>query len=175
MRVVDQGEDGAILEDDRGNRVYAHDWEQAGPDEPGENDSRIPMRKPLVDGVEVFAKALKDRPGLTLQPVMDRHGRQTKWWKRSGQKLAGSEDRPFDQAPSGKADDHIRFRTVDGEVSGTIIGTPGKDGAHVQGDDGKEHKVLWDDVVGDSKGDAKKAASMARRLPPNRHPGIPGR
>jgi hypothetical protein len=133
------------------------------------------MRKALVDGVEVFAKALKDRPGLTLQPVMDRDGRQTKRWTRSGQKLAGSEDRPLDQAPSGKADDHIRFRTVDGEVSGTIIGTPGKDGAHVQGDDGKEHKVLWTMSSEIQRATRRRRPAWQGRLPPNRHPGIPGR
>ena len=73
MRVVDHGDDGAILEDERGKRIYAHGWEEPDQRQPGANNTQVPMaERPRADDpmrkaivlfgeVAVFAKRFEGR------------------------------------------------------------------------------------------------------------------
>lgn len=159
MKVVDAGEDGAILEDEGGRRVFAHGWE-----EPDQGDNLVdmdekprepgPMKKSILTILlfgsgEVMAKALKNAPGLSLQSVTDKKGNQTKRWKKTGEKPKG-EPRP-------KAGDHVTFKTPEFEGPGEIVGKPGKHGVQIRDGAGKVHPVGWDKITGKAKA-PKKAA-----------------
>ena len=123
VKVVDQGEDGMIVEAQGGQRRYVHD-----PIEPPKEDRPLRKAMPvalLFTSPEELAKALKNKPGLTLQTVTDKAGHQTKRWKRS----AG------DRGPCAPAA---------GPMDGRVVGQPGEHGAHVQTDTGETHQVPWD-------------------------------
>lgn len=160
--VVDQGEDGMIVEDEKGQRRYLRNVLDAQDDEV--------MTKSLSDGrkVVLFMKAggsIVNRPGLTRKQIVDRTGRkQTKW-------VRAQDEQPKDrqrakpevgsQAGYGthnlEAGDTVRFRAGDYEGTGEIVGNPGADGAHVKDASGRVHQVRWSEITGhDDKGGAAK-------------------
>jgi hypothetical protein len=170
MRVAVAGEDGAILEDDGGQRVYAHGWEEPGARDASENDERIPVGQmakaaPIVfltGDAELLAKAIRNSPGLSLQSVTDKRGRQGKRWKKTAPDKKGERRAAAPKPASGgkkppryDAGDTVKFSTEEGEVSGEVVGKPGKHGAHVRDKSGKVHKVRWDVMSG--RGDPKPA------------------
>jgi hypothetical protein len=157
MRVVDRGEDGAILEDTKGRRVYAHGWEEPTAKDPGENNTPVPMtaRPRIADeeemhkasptvilfggDAEVFAKAIKNAPGLALRDVTDKKGRQTKRWT----KVAPDQPRGPHNVKHG---DHVKFKMGTFAGKGRVHAA-GKDGATVHDGDGREHTPRWHEVT----------------------------
>ncbi len=88
VKVVDQGEDGAIVEDDKGNRFYLKSADEGG----GEKDE--PMHKSMKAGavVALFIKALAPgRTGLTLKDTHDQTGHSVKRWMKNGEDPAAEE------------------------------------------------------------------------------------
>ena len=126
VKVVDQGEDGMIVEDRSGGRRFVHD-----PLEPP-REQMVKSCRPVVllfGEPELLVKAgMKGRPGLHLESITDKAGHQTKRWK-AGDKVAFTH-------PTGGHPTH-----------GEVVGEPGKDGAHVkEHGTGAVHPVLHKDL-----------------------------
>jgi len=168
-RVVDQGAEGALVEDARGRRRYV-----AGelptelatqPTKPAAAKPAAPKDDPLLDGLDDMRKAqameldgpilflkasamagqhVANRPGLVLKDVTDRMGHRTKRWSRS------TKDQPQPrrqaQAPM-RHGDRVRFRHGEVEGAGKIVAS-GRDGVTVQDDAGREHQVRHEHLAG---------------------------
>lgn len=160
--VVDEGEDGLIVEDASGKRRYLNIAPDAREDK---------MIVKAMDGnrLVLFAKAggIKNRPGLSQKDITDKNGNHSKHWVRT------SADQPAPKQPSGGDQeagasagygthnlgkgDRVSFKAGEFEGSGEIVGEPGADGAHVKDESGREHKVRWDEITGhDDKHGADK-------------------
>lgn len=173
VKVVDQGEDGMLVEDRAGKRRFISDV--IGAEEPGVKPMAKSLRI-LIMGTtpELMAKALgrdvKGRPGLALQNVTDRAGHSTKRWKKTGaqphkerERAAGGDDKAGSDRGYGThnldAGDSVSFKigTLAGE--GEIVST-GPKGATVRDKEGHPHKVTWDQVASHKPHpDKKKAAA----------------
>lgn len=107
-------------------------------------------------GLVLFAKADKvaNRPGLALQDVQTKDGKQTKRWVRTDKsKPAGKERGGHPPAPEGehprghedKVGQHVTFALEGAKKpgSGKVVAT-GKDGLTVESVGGKREKVKWD-------------------------------
>lgn len=149
-RVVDDGDDGLIVQDGDGRRRYVHD--------PDTGDE--PIRKSYLPAVLLFGgdvmKAIKNGPGLSLQPVTDKSGRQTKRWMRTSKPVP--KERQHAPADTGARRGYGTHNlSIGGQVSfkmgtlagdGKIVGMHGDDGAHVEDSAGRQHKVLWHEITG---------------------------
>jgi predicted ABC-type ATPase len=161
--VIDEGEDGVIVEDANGKRRFINIAPDAREDK---------MIVKALDGhrLVLFAKSdgdIKNRPGLSQKDITDSKGRHQKHWVRT------SPDQPAPAKPGAQDDesgassgygthnlqagDRINFKAGNFEGAGEIVGTPGADGAHVKDDSGREHEISWSEVTGhDDKGGAEK-------------------
>jgi len=171
-KVVDEGEDGMLVEDEDGRRRYIHDPVPAEPRSPA------PLRKSHTPAVLFFgqhdalAKAIANAPGLALRDTTDRTGKHTKRWMRTApdqkavKRPAKAKPRPEARVPAherpltGGANQNkhppgakVTFKIGDLEGAGEVVGTPGEHGAHVRDSSGHEHKVLWSQM---SRGDTAK-------------------
>jgi predicted ABC-type ATPase len=163
--VVDQGEDGMIAQEPSGRRRYIQD-----PDVPQETEVRKAMPQFLIFGDgDVLMKAIKNGPGLSLQSVTDKSGTQTKRWKKN------SKDAPKDKPGAKPAEagaaagygthdigrgDTVTFDAGDFKGKGTVVGKPGKQGAHVKDSAGRLHTVHWHEITKfEPKGGKKKPAA----------------
>lgn len=159
--VVDQGEDGMIVEDANGTRRFV-----AIPNEAREDGL---VMKTLSDGRQVlFLKAgpIKNRPGLTQKKIVDKTGRQQTKYVRVNKDEGGKRERAAPEQEAGaaqgygthnlQAGDTVSFAAGDFKGSGTIVGTPGKDGAHVKDASGRVHTVGWAEITGHDKNGAQK-------------------
>lgn len=180
MKVVDQGEDGLILEGQDGRRRYVHD--------------------PIYE--TTMMKALKGGAGLSLQPVTDKAGHATQRWKKTSPdekkgrpaakaKPAAAAHTPAKVPPPagpgyGKhnvgAGTVVHFKAGDFEGKGEVVGEPGEHGAHVKDSSGRQHKVLWSEVsghevpkTGEAKARAKETAEKGKAPPPPEPPDYPDR
>lgn len=159
--VVDQGEDGMIIEDANGARQFI------GVD----NEAREnPMVVKAHGGDRLlFLKAdgpLANRPGLSKKQITDKTGRQQTKWVRTNKDTSGGDRKPAapEAGASGgygthnlQAGDTVQFKAGDFEGSGEIVGEPGADGAHVKDSSGRLHPVRWSEITGhDDKGGAEK-------------------
>lgn len=135
--VIDHGEDGAIVEDENGKRVFV-----AG----------------LVPADEEMAKALKNAPGLALRDTTDKRGHQTKRWTRTSpkEKKGRARAKPDDGKRGSKAGygthnlqagDKVSFAMGDVSGKGKIVAT-GKHGATVVDGKGRQHRVHWHEISG---------------------------
>lgn len=148
VKVVDQGEDGIMVEDQQGKRRFVHD-----PMTP-----ETPMRKSVpvlfFGEEEVLQKALsvKNRPGLALRDITDKSGRHSKHWVKTGKDAPkqnhGGHDEPA-HAPRYGHGDRVSFSVGGLKGHGEVVGRPGAHGAHVRDESGHVHKVLWD-AIGDA-------------------------
>ncbi len=185
--VVDQGADGAILQDAKGKRRYMAGG-GIGDEQPKPATPAAPAKRkddPLLDGLERLAKSLQvigstlaggestifvkadqpptSRPGLTLKPVTDKRGVQTKRWVRTMPEERGTEragapgkagadaaQEPSDPgAPTSQPHRHgdtVKWRSPEGEGEGKITAS-GQDGVTVKDDAGKEHQVRHEHLV----------------------------
>ena len=186
-RLVEQGADGALIEDDQGNRRYiagevpvmdeavqppkAEDptiaTSPTSKDDPllGRQD-RLRKALELPPGAMViFAKAeIANRPGLRLEDKTDRTGKHTRRWVRTmkdqpkdREKPAPEEAKPAHGAPM-QHGDTVAFRHGDVGGEGKIVAS-GRDGVTLEGKDGQQHQVRHEHIVhpGD-KGPTEDAA-----------------
>lgn len=165
-KVIDEGEDGSICEDQDGRRFYLHGElprdDEPGPgadapaDEPDHNEDDD-MKKSLIlftrgEGREALLKARANAAGLALQEVTDKAGHQTKRWKKTNP----DEDKGRDRQAGANDDHHQEARQkVVGKVvpftAGSFKGkgevtAAGKDGVTVKDDAGREHQVHWHEL-----------------------------
>lgn len=150
MNVVDQGVDGAIVEDENGRRGYVHGFQPEAPEEPAPTQSNgfEMLGKALV----LFAKAgpLKGKAGLHLEDRTDKTGRHSKHWVKGQEaapapRQAAKQEEPAApkqpaQAEAVKPGQSVAF-SVDGESKQGEVVAVGKDGATVKDADGQEHRV----------------------------------
>lgn len=159
VKVVDQGKDGMIVEDPHGRRRYVHDPVDETPP---------PLTKSLLPPVLFFAgreelmKAIANRPGLSLQETTDRTGKRTKRWKRTQKPVpkihvkAAAEHTDPRKKKAAEPEAHAEGAAVEfAGGPGKVVGDPGKDGAHVQDETGKIHKVAWGDMKAAAAGGGK--------------------
>lgn len=157
--ILDEGEDGVIVQDAAGQRRYL-----SVPPNSGE-DPLITKSFNIEGRLVMFTKAdsgapFAGRPGLTKKQIVDRTGRQQTKWVRTDkdqpegrrraapdeQKRSDQEHQDPGKKPSVSAGDTVRFRAGDFEGEGQIVGTPGADGAHVKDSSGRIHQVRYDEL-----------------------------
>ena len=156
MNVIDQGVDGAIVEDENGRRGYVHGYSQDEPaaPEPKQDKGFEMLGKALV----LFSKAgpIKGKAGLHLEDRTDKTGRHAKHWVKGQEAAPEPREKAQPEEPHGskqgygthnlEAGDRVNFE-IDGQpLDGEITGA-GKDGATVKTEQG-EHKVFWHEVKG---------------------------
>lgn len=131
VNVVDEGEDGAIVEHE-GRRIFLRHPE-----------AQVRKAQPAM---ALFMKAgpLKDRPGLSLRNVTDKAGHQTKRWQRTAAEHPKGEQRKAagETAPRAKVGESVHVDK--GSLKGPHkVVAAGKDGATVADEQGNEHAVEW--------------------------------
>ena len=144
VRVVDKGEDGFLVESASGERRFVRDPLGVVTPEPE------PMKKSLLPVVlfvgepELLLKAagreIKNRPGLVLQDVTDKAGRQTKRWKKVGH------ESPVGRHNMGRGDG-VKFQAGTHKGEGEVDGELGKDGFHAKDATGRRHPVHYHEVT----------------------------
>lgn len=162
LKVIDQGEDGAIMADGRGRRHFVRGYrpvpsaELEIPRDPGPAGEPFEKALPvLFFSQDDLLKAIKDRPGLSLQNVTDKSGRQTRRWKKTGQGPREAEVRGDCDAGAANGygthnlepGESISFKMGDFKGRGKIVAT-GHDGATIEDSSGRQHKVPWAEVTG---------------------------
>lgn len=140
MKVVDQGEDGAIVEDESGRRFFLRSL-----DEPQE-ESEEPMHKSLPTGavLALFVKALPakgQKPGEKPQEGQEKA-------EKPGRAKAKAAGFPHEHGAS------VRFKAGTLHGRGKIIAR-GRDGATVEDAEKRRHQVHWHEM--DKDGDEDKA------------------
>ncbi len=181
LSIVDQGEDGFVAKDRASGRLrYIAD-----PLEEDEGDE--PMAKalsPIERLVQMhrsketlLTKALKGAPGLSLQAVTDKGGKQTKRWKKTAKdqpkgRQAAKPEAPAAGPPVGHHDakdgDHVKFTAGTFKGEGKIDGQPGADGAHIIDSAGRRHTVTWDEIHERAPAKAAKSDSGPRLVVPGK-------
>lgn len=185
--IIDEGEDGMIVEDAAGQRRYLSI-------PPDADEDKMVTKSLGADGrVLLFFKAdtpggpMTSRPGLTKKQIVDRTGRkQTKWVRTNkdvpGERKSGAPDeaparhlssvksKPQENANRPRPGDTVHFQAGDFQGSGQIVGEPGVDGAHVKDSQGRVHQVRYSEMnsgPGDDGGENKPVQSadeIARAL-----------
>jgi predicted ABC-type ATPase len=157
--VLDEGEDGLIVQDEDGQRRYIN----VPPEARGE---KMVLGKAFGDGggrLVIFAKGgpIKNRPGLTLKDVTDKTGKQTKHWVRTNKDMPSGEREggpPDAGAQHGygthnlQPGDTVSFKNGDHAGEGKIH-TVGEHGAVVHDAAGGEHRVLHSHITGHKPAD----------------------
>lgn len=165
LKVVDEGEDGFLAIDATGRKRFISD---PVPAQPAAAMVKAWPTILLFTTPSGMAKALKGRPGLTLQGVTDKAGHQTKRWKKTGQDApapehhepAGDESGSFG-AHNLKDGDKVEFAAGDFKGRGEIVGTPGEQGAHVKDGSGRLHQLLWSEITGRGGEQTDKPAKVS--------------
>lgn len=169
--VLDEGEDGLIVQDARGQRKYLN----VPPEARGE---KMVLEKSFGAGgarLIIFAKAgpIANRPGLSLKDVTDKTGKHSKHWVRTNKELPKADKGggpPDAGAAHGygthnlQAGDHVSFKNGEHEGDGKIH-TIGEHGAVVHDAAGGEHRVLHHQITGHkpAAGTKKPAVESAVR------------
>jgi predicted kinase len=166
--VLDEGEDGLIVQDEGGQRRYIN----VPPEARGE---KMVLGKAFGAGggrLIVFAKAgpIANRPGLSLKDVTDKTGKRTKHWVRTAKDMPSSDEggAPEAGAKNGygthnlQPGDTVSFKNGEHEGEGKIH-TIGEHGAVVHDGAGGEHRVLHHQITGHKPGEgtAKPAVKNA--------------
>lgn len=165
--VLDEGEDGLIVQDAAGQRRYL----TVPPESRGEK-----MVLSKADGLPgrlvIFAKAgpIANRPGLSLQQKTDKNGKSSKHWVRSTKELPKVRDGAAPEAGAAagygthnlQAGDHVSFKNGEHAGAGKIHAI-GQDGATVHDGAGGEHRVRHDQITGHTPaaGTAKPATGLS--------------
>lgn len=159
--VVDQGEDGMIVQEKTGRKRFI-----GVPNEAKEDPLMVKAIDPLRPVLLLFKGGpIANRPGLIQKEITDKQGVVSKRWVRSNkdqpkgrEKKAGAEagaEAGYGTHNLGPGD-KITFKAGDFEGSGTIVGKPGAGGAHVKDSSGREHKVRWAEITGHDKNGTDK-------------------
>jgi|GEM_PF-3097330 len=173
-KLVEQGADGAILEESDGKRRYV-EGEVPMPEQPAEpvtpqNDD------PLTGGLGKLKKAMTmfgtsrvmffkaggqiaNRAGLALKDVTDKGGHQTKRWTKTGQ------EQPAEKPKAGAPMQHggvVAFRHGDVEGKGKVVAS-GQHGVTVADETGREHQVRHEHLIGPHKEPANDTAANGNK------------
>lgn len=169
VKVVDQGEDGLLVEDSTGRRRFVQD-PMGAIDATGEMHKSLRPTILLFGRREDMFKALKGSPGLTLRDTTDKTGKRTKRWVRANKDAPKVRPKAAVHAPAGAAagygthnlgeGDKVNFKAGDFEGEGTITGAPGKDGAHVVDSSGRAHQVHWNEIRGHTSKDGTEKPAV---------------
>lgn len=165
-RVVDQGEDGMVVEDDRGERSFLagalpESESESEPQEPNAlYDQTLVERKPQKGWDVMLGKAmpvlfflkggapLQNRPGLALQTTTDRAGHSVHRWKRTSeeQKQGRPRGQPGDVHEPAAPGHQVAFhhQGTGERVSGKVVAS-GEHGVTVHDNEGGEHHVKHGD------------------------------
>jgi predicted ABC-type ATPase len=151
--VIDEGEDGLIVQDEDGQRRYI----TVPPEARGE---KMVLSKAFGAGsgrMIIFAKSgeIKGKAGLSLKDVTDKTGKTTKHWVRSNKELPkGDQDgKPEAGSEAGygthnlQPGDSVSFKNGEHEGEGNIHAI-GEHGAVVHDAAGGEHRVLHAQITG---------------------------
>lgn len=156
-KVVDQGDDGLIVEHAGGGRRFIRD--PIGLIDPEEAIGPAPKLRKAIDlpvllpAEPELIKALAGRPGLRLEDRTDKTGRHTRRWVKT------SKDEPGERrhAKGGgaaalgqhnvKPGHHVKFKAGAFEGEGHVVGEPGRHGAHVRDHTGRQHQVLYEEIT----------------------------
>jgi len=149
VTVVDQGADGAIVEDADGNRQYMQGYQ-----------AQDNMMKSLGGrSVLIFLKSdIVGRPGLTQEKRTDKTGKVVTRW------ISVDKGKP----PKYQHGDHVKFQAGQSSGQGKIV-TSGEHGATVH-DGEHDHSVKWNEFTHHSPGqdsnepNAKKALFTDQEL-----------
>lgn len=166
--VLDEGEDGLIVQDAAGQRRYL----TVPPESRGE---KMVLSKAFGGGpgrLVIFAKAgpIANRPGLSLQQKTDKNGKSSKHWVRSTKELPKAREHAAPEAGAAagygthnlEAGDHVSFKNGEHTGAGKIHAI-GQDGATVHDSEGGEHRVRHDQITGHTPaaGTAKPATGLS--------------
>lgn len=195
--VVDQGADGALLEDGKGRRRYLAgelptaktnakpdanyaDSMQGGGDDPllGGMDRLKKAAMLPSNAVVMFLKAgqVANRPGLALEAKTDRAGHQTHRWVRTMKDQPKGRDRKAPEDPHTTPMKHgetVQFRHCDVGGEGKIVGS-GKDGVTLQDGEGRTHQVRHEHLVKPGDKGADKGADTKADGSAGGEPAKPG-
>lgn len=139
--VVDEGEDGMLVQDRNGRRQYL-----AVPPEAREEKMMVKSAG-AAPRVALLMKSAPARPGLTQKPVTDKNGVQTSRWVRA------TPDMP--KAQQGR---HVGFENGEHKGHGRVL-SAGADGAIVQDSKGGQHAVRHERVTHHWHGDGEPDVS----------------
>jgi hypothetical protein len=180
LSIMDEGEDGFLAQDEHGRTRY-----YADPLTVGEEDLEEPLGKALqlagrsrieatapidrlldlrVDQArETLAKAVKGGVGLSLQPVTDKAGHQTKRWKRNapeekGERRQAAAPEPPAGHKGAKKGDKVKFKAGDFAGEGTLESF-GRKGGWVRDKSGRPHKVDWSEIAERDQPDPREPAA----------------
>jgi len=165
--VIDQGGDGALVEDSEGKQLYIHDSQGhlkqalAGDLTNEKKPEKLSKSFNVENKAILFLKAgpLKNRAGLSLQEVTDNQGHITHKWKHTSGPVKAEREKRGSEKGYGthhmEAGDVIDFAVGQVKGRGKIMAA-GKDGATVKDAQGHEHKVLWSEVTGHQPAKHKK-------------------
>lgn len=166
--VLDEGEDGLIVQDEDGQRRYI----TVPPEARGE---KMVLGKSFGAGrMVVFAKSgpIANRPGLALKDVTDKTGKHTKHWVRTNKDLPSGEGQgstPEAGSQHGygthnlQPGDTVSFKNGEHEGEGKIH-TVGEHGAVVHDGAGGEHRVLHHQITGHNPSDGTEKPAIKRQV-----------
>jgi hypothetical protein len=129
--VIDQGEDGMIVEDAAGMRRYI----TVAPDA---REDKMIVKSFGGNRLVLFAKAAKGDGPLKKEPVEEPKGEFG--------------------AHNVAAGDRLHFEAGDFKGSGEVVGECGKTGTHVKDAAGRVHQIHWGEVRKHEKASAKDAS-----------------
>lgn len=169
--VLDEGEDGLIVADEKGQRRYIN----VPPEARGE---KMVLDKSFSDTGRIvfFAKAgpIANRPGLSLQEVTDKNGGHAKHWVRT------TKDTPSGKPGGGQPQPatppkHVGFQNGEHKGHGRVIAT-GEHGHTVEDAAGGKHRVPHDAVTHEWHHDDEPDSSPHDDAPkkPNYEPRMEG-
>lgn len=145
--VLDEGEDGLIVEDAAGQRRYIN----VPPEARGE---KMVLDKSFHGGSRliIFAKGdIANRPGLALRPVTDKNGVQTKHWVRTTKELPKQQPGGGQEQPKA-VPTHVGFQNGQHQGHGKVIAS-GEHGHTVQDAAGGTHRIPHSAVTHEWHGD----------------------
>lgn len=139
--VLDEGEDGLIVQDEKGQRKYIN----VPPESRGE---KMVLDKSFSSAGRIvfFAKAgsIANRPGLALQEVQHKDGTRGKHWVRVNKdapKLLSSSNSQDSASPK-----HIGFQNGDHKGHGKVVAS-GAHGHTIEDSSGGKHRVPHESVT----------------------------
>lgn len=141
--VLDEGEDGLIVQDAKGQRKYLNVPPQA-------RGEKMVLSKSIGSGhngrLIIFAKGgpIANRPGLSLQQKTDKNGVQSRHWVRTNKELPKA--KPGAQAEQPAAPSHVGFRNGEHAGHGRVIAS-GEHGHTVEDAAGGQHRIPHDAVT----------------------------
>lgn len=166
--VLDEGEDGLIVQDQHGQRKYLN----VPPEARGE---KLVLEKSFGAGAGrliLFAKGgeIANRPGLHLQQGRDKDGKANAHWVRNSKPLPSQEQGNRDDEAGAKQGygthnlqrgDTVSFKNGEHQGEGKIH-TIGEHGAVVHDAAGGEHRVLHHQITGHKPAEGTKKPAVSQ-------------